>query len=415
MSAAAPGAAQLVDAASAGSVLVFGSLPPEGRDLDLLVRPAAEAAAAHALASAGFLHHGVEWIRFRPWPPEVVDLVPASAWGLPAAELDSLFAEALPVEPFSTLVRPAPHHALLVLARLAAGGGLSPGRRRRVEAALAESATAWDDAARRAGRWGASAKLEALRAAYEERGAPERGLARRGPRVLRRLRRPAVVALSGIDGSGKSTQSAAVVEALALLGHDAVVEWIPLGSNEWLDRLATPAKRLLARRGFQPPPRREGEPRSGKDRNPGTVLRQRNAAVNEAWASLVAVANGVAHRRQVLRHAARGRVVVFDRYVLDSAVRLRFLYGEPRRFRAQAFVVRLLSPRPVVAFFLALDPDDSLARKDDRWSPGDLASQARLYEEEWERHGAVRLDARRHPEDLAAEVAERVWRALRGA
>ena len=61
----------------------------------------------------------------------------------------------------------------------------------------------------------------------------------------------------------------------------------------------------------------------------------------------------------------------------------------------------------------ALDPEASLSRKDDRWSRDDLVTQARLYDEEWARQGAVRLEARRDPEDLAAEVAEAVWRALR--
>ena len=146
--------------------------------------------------------------------------------------------------------------------------------------------------------------------------------------------------------------------------------------------------------------------------NSGSDLRERNRAVNAAWATLVAVANGVAHARLAAGHAAAGRIVIFDRYVLDSVVRLRFLYGERSRYRLQRTLVRLLSPRPLASFFLDVSAETSLMRKDDRWAPDELATQVRLYREEHGRAGALRLDGTRAPEDLSAEIAQTVWRRL---
>jgi thymidylate kinase len=98
--------------------------------------------------------------------------------------------------------------------------------------------------------------------------------------------------------------------------------------------------------------------------------------------------------------------------VLDSFVRLRFLYGEQRRFRAQRALITLLSPRPKAAFLLDIDAEASLTRKDDKWSAEELATQVRLYREEHERAGVTRLDGRRDPDELAAEIAAQVWRRL---
>src|SRR5205807_2053238 len=98
--------AAIVDAAAPGRALVFGSLPGAGRDLDLLVRDDDVPALGAALAEAGFRRDGDEWVRFHDCTADAVDLVPASTWRLPSAELDSLFADSRPVDGYARLVRP---------------------------------------------------------------------------------------------------------------------------------------------------------------------------------------------------------------------------------------------------------------------------------------------------------------------
>jgi hypothetical protein len=130
-------AAGVVDDAAPHSVLVFGSLPGAGRDLDLLVRDEDLDALRSGLDREGFLSQGDEWVRFAAGTVEAVDLAPASTWRLPAAALDELFGAARPIEGFTRLVRPSPAHALLILARLTGLGVLPDKRRRRRDAALA--------------------------------------------------------------------------------------------------------------------------------------------------------------------------------------------------------------------------------------------------------------------------------------
>jgi len=108
----------------------------------------------------------------------------------------------------------------------------------------------------------------------------------------------------------------------------------------------------------------------------------------------------------------RQRIVIFDRYALDSAARLRFFYGVEEPFDLQNRIIDGLSPRPLCAFFLDVDPAASLTRKDDNWSLQQLEAQARLYREECSRHAATRMDAERPGEELAAAIAHAVWRRL---
>src|SRR5437868_2581021 len=122
--------ALLVDESALDRVLVLGSLPPAGRDLDLLVREPDREALAARLEAAGFVRRGRDLALFEDCTAYAVELIPAEGW-LPAAELDDLFAQALPVDGCRKLVRPAPHHALLILERL----GMNEKRRARAAAA----------------------------------------------------------------------------------------------------------------------------------------------------------------------------------------------------------------------------------------------------------------------------------------
>lgn len=383
----------LVDEAAGDRVLVFGSLPPDARDLDLLARPSEERAIAAGLAAEGFVSRGREWARFRDGSAIGVDLVAAAAWNLPEAELAALFDEARPIEGFQRLVRPAPHHALLILARL----GLSEKRRGRLEAVVAEDPKAWEWAEEAAPRWGLERALRRLRAG-------------RGPRRLRRRRR-VVVALSGLDGSGKSSQAAALKEALERLGHEAVVEWRPILANPSVGRLSDVARKALRRLRWVPGlSRLDRRAEAGESflAAPDTTARRGplRSVLTHAWVAYIALTNAYTHRRL----ARRGRVVIFDRYVLDSSVFMRYLWGGT--FRLERRLLRALSPEPLCAFLLDVRGEAAYARKQDQWSVDELSRQAELYRELHTALGVSRLDGERPKEELCAEIAEQVWRAL---
>jgi thymidylate kinase len=426
---------ELADAAATDRVLLFGSPPPAGRDVDLLARPSSEAAIAARLRDAGFLGRGERWARFDDCRTTAVELVPAAAWELPERELEALFADAAPVGDLERVVAPAPHHVLLIAARRFAHGRGTLGERRRarIEDALARDPAAWERAERHAAAWGAGTALRLLRHAYE-RGetagradlvravAEQRRAAGRPPAVAwleasraaaQRTRRPAVISLSGIDGAGKSFQARRLEAALDRLGIGAAVVWSPFGGGRATDVIGEPLKAVLRRLPFGPLARhRDGPAPRSVMSGPAAPRGRGSAVLHLLWTSFVVVLDAASQRSAALRHAARGQVVIFDRQALDSMVHMRVVYGEQRSLRVQQSLARAVAPRPRVAYLLEIRPETSLARKDDVWELEQLRAHARLYHEHHARLGVRRLDGERPPEELCAQIASEVWTAL---
>ena len=112
--------------------------------------------------------------------------------------------------------------------------------------------------------------------------------------------------------------------------------------------------------------------------------------------------------RAVAPHLWRGRVVICDRYTLDSKVHLRYAYGEERAFGFQAALIGHLSPRPDLAYLLDVSPETASTRKRD-YPLEENARRGNLYLEEAEGLGVRRLDGERPREEICAQLAREVW------
>jgi thymidylate kinase len=442
-------AAQLVDAAVRQRVLVLGPFPPEGRDLDLVTRRSTRHDVVAALEAGGFLPRGSrlspprrwveQWVKFGGGSAYAVDVHAAERWGVPAGEIDALFEDAEPIAGMANLVVCAPHHVLLLTARRLArrGGRLEGKRRARIERALAEAPHAWTAARQRAPRWGLTSALGLLEAAYET-GAPVPTRARaraQGEMVAagrlawrarwvtrhargRAKRRPVVVSLSGLDGAGKSSQATALRETLEKLGVNCVIEWMPLGHsprNPTLHRIRRTANRALAlarrlRRARSSA--HTGAAGPSAEPNPARTLRQQSELVTQAWATIVALMQAWQHRRAVRRHRGTGRIVIFDRYTLDSAAQLRFFYGDSHRFPFQKWLLRILSPKPQMLFLLDVRPETLMRRKELQYTLDEVRAQTRLYRQERRALCVRRLDGERPRTELSDEIASAVWRGV---
>lgn len=402
-------AAAVVDAAAPGPVLVVGSLPPDGRDLDVVVCSEAAAAIASRLEADGFVRGRDGWARFADCCADAVELIAAAEWPEP----DGLLERSLAVEGYTHLRRPSPADVVLIQALLVKRSRSMPAKRRaRALAAAAEDPGAWDAARARAHAWGVSQALALLERCCRENRPPTRNELVSEVAWRPRVRRGHVLALSGLDGAGKSTQSAQLAEALEALGFDVVVVWSPLGGSPVLDAVGKPVKRVLRRLRFGPFRTLAEQAASGSVMAHPTRIGSRPSHVRAAWSTFVAVVNAAGQRRDAVRHMARGRVVVLDRQALDTIVRLRFLYGDSAWLRLQRTLILLLAPRPLRSWFLDIRPETSLARKDDIWSVEQLARHRELYLEELPQLGVRRLDGERARETLCAEIQLEAWRAL---
>jgi thymidylate kinase len=427
--------ARLVDVAAVDRVLVHGSPPGEGRDLDLLVRPVSEAAISEALQVAGFLAGGHRLVRFRQGTCEQVELYPASWWDLPPEELTAVFDEAVPLPGYAHLVRPSPVHTLLILGRrvVEGVGYLDEKRRRYVEWAVGQDPKVWDHAAARADAWNGLRSIELLERLVGHGFVPLPVRARiiddrlratgRSPldahvetarQLIPRRRLPVVVSLSGLDGSGKSTQARMLVDAFNRIGVESAIEWAKLGEDRRLWSVRRVGVRLFdigRRTSVRRPP---VEVRSeGADTTEGVAIS--GSSTSTAWAAVVLASNVWTYRRQVRRYTGRVTFLVYDRYVLDSAVHLRWRYRVDGR-AAEVLTAALvrLSPRPIRAFYLQMPPDAAQRRKME--DPLDvLRQQAEHYQEALATTAGsevVALDGTRPAEELATTIAEEVWSAL---
>lgn len=415
-------AASLVDASLQQPAVVFGSLPPQGRDLDLLVDPAAAGGLCDTLVAQGWVRSGRTLAWFADGTAYATDVVPVDDWDRDGRIASAVFEQSLPIEGFRMLRAPAAHHQVLILARRRAGG-MTVTDARRARLRTHESAV-WDLAATEAASWGLTSALSELAAELAATGAADAP----HPRLPGGFARPRVIALSGLDGAGKSTQAELLKDALTALGFDARVEWTKVRRDPLLDKIGSALRRVLgggigagtdARAVVVPAPPVDpsGEVRNYPDGPPPPPdslgsLRRRSPALTWLWVLVVAMSNGLHHRRTVGGHGRA--VVICDRYVLDTRAHLRYIYGPDRRFRLAGHLVALLSPTPAAAFLLDVTPEDARARKAEQYTTADLARLRQLYREESSRARSIVLSAGRGADELAAEIARLAWLSLAG-
>lgn len=219
-------------------------------------------------------------------------------------------------------------------------------------------------------------------------------MARRERATVRQM----LIAISGIDGAGKSTQLAMLSRYLDDFGRVHVTLWHRPGYSQGLHRL----KQLV--RGAAPgalPGPGEGSARSRAFNRPG---------VSEAWLALAVADMGAQYAIKVRAHLAAGRMVLCDRYLDDGLMdlALRFPRYEAAIGRAGA-VARRLCPRPAASFLLMLPWEESVRRLCDKEEPFPYSLEVgrQRYEryEQLARSGAFTvIDARPSPAEVHAAI-----------
>lgn len=227
-----------------------------------------------------------------------------------------------------------------------------------------------------------------------------------------------VVAISGLDGAGKTTQGEALVAALQAAGVPAVMQWHRISANRSLLWLTAPLRltvRLLMRlRSGKPVPTMDpDDPFFVAPEHQATrQLRERLPLLSSAWVTVVAVLHALSVRRDTVRETRRGRLVVRDRYLLDALVHLEDKYAGVHGVRLQARLIRALTPRPIAAFYLDVSADEAWRRKPEEFSRDELDRQRQGY---LKMAGNLRvrvLDGERPAGELSDVIAQEVLAAL---
>lgn len=403
-----------------------------GSDVDLVVLPAAEARLAAALTAAGLRPAlsdpgHVMW----SYPDErdvAIDVLPAAAWPAYYPTLDGLRERASAAN--GGLPVASPEDQLLIVAAEAVGGRPLEKVLRRARRLLAAPATherlevlaaaegmealaalvADPDRLERSGRRGRlpypRAVLAALRSRAARAALRERIGARLGAR--RRPKRAGVlVTLSGMDGAGKSTFTAAVREHLEAKGLPARDEIVRIGRRgDTLDRIAVPIKRILRREGSTADPVAAGdEAAKASGLAPDEAPRR---GIGWVWTVIVATENAIACRRVARRR--RETNIVTDRWLTDHLVDFELRYG---RHPLGSRILRTGVPRADLAVLLEIDAATSAARKPGDQAPSVTARMEERYSAVASELGLIRVDGRAPREEVEAAVLSLVDSLIR--
>ena len=170
--------------------------------------------------------------------------------------------------------------------------------------------------------------------------------------------RGSLITFGGLDGAGKSTQIALLTDYLVKSGRKPVYIWTRGGYTAGLQGLKTLSRRFLQRK----------LPPSGNSP-------QRSQAfskwwVRRLWLSLALLDLLWVYGVQIRWHRYRGRLVLCDRYLWDTAIDFRLNF--PQEKLDHYWLWRLLeriSPQPDASFLMLLSVEESRRRSEMKGEP----------------------------------------------
>lgn len=219
-----------------------------------------------------------------------------------------------------------------------------------------------------------------------------------------------LICLTGIDGSGKSTQAEKLVMRLRMAGYPARYVWAGRKSS------------------FTAPFVRLGKSHMHAPQRPSTASVEMNAPYRSymrdmkhlferrlaraAWQRLTLAEHVLQIWKRASIPLARGEIVVCDRYLYDTLVSQAVLFGvtlDQFMVEPNDLVLRLV-PRPAVGFWLDVPSDIALSRKADIYDREHLEARQPLYAYLSQKLSLHTLDA-----TLEADVlANTIWLQVHG-
>ena len=219
-----------------------------------------------------------------------------------------------------------------------------------------------------------------------------------------------IIAFSGSDGAGKSTQIEKLIEGLIAEGRRPLYLWSRGGYTPMMVAAKRVILRLLGRRGGQ-----TLDPTVSEDYLTKRSVAIKRPVVARLWLVASILDMALLYGCYVRFQSMLGRAVVCDRYIIDT--KIDFERNFDARFNPNGFfwrVLRWFSPQPDVHFVLTVPVDISLQRSAQKNEPFpdtpatlDFRLQRYRSDDVLGRSNVVSLDGTKNIEEIAGEI-ERV-------
>lgn len=211
-----------------------------------------------------------------------------------------------------------------------------------------------------------------------------------------------LIALSGVDGAGKTSYAHALLEALRNCGLEAHYVWTRVGSQRGFQSLA---KRLM--RKSIPPANTVGR-QSVSDRFQTTRALLSHGWRYNAWKTVNMVDLCLFYNLTLRLNLLRRQIVVCDRYIPDIFVDLH-LYRGGRPGQVWLKLLNWFLPRPGVNILLNVPEELAHQRSSDPECSDSLRAQAQLYSQTQEYLKLTVVDnGNREFRDVCNELVSRI-------
>lgn len=199
-----------------------------------------------------------------------------------------------------------------------------------------------------------------------------------------------LVAFSGVDGCGKTTQAKALQTAFETCHIRTHYIWSRGGSATWL--------RFFTRWGSKTQTTQVGGLSSTEDKVRLRQQRFRSPWLRWGWTWLTTVELLLLYSRHIVLPLLFGWVVICDRYFYDTLADWAAYFGEAEiEKRWASKILRWFSPRPRMAYWLDVSPGVARSRSSDKVPEDFLAAQHASYQRLAQLYGLRKLEEVHRP------------------
>ncbi|MBU8923149.1 MAG: hypothetical protein KOO63_15125 [Bacteroidales bacterium] len=218
---------------------------------------------------------------------------------------------------------------------------------------------------------------------------------------------PGILTLSGLDGTGKSSQAEKLLNRLSSEGIKAGAIW-----NRWKPCLSLPLVKLARRSLSQV---KEARTADYANFTEAKKEKMKSPARKKIWQTMVWSEYSFQVRFRLLTHGWPFRGMICDRYVYDTLVDMAVNFSVSPTELESLCVNPLLDlfPVPTQAILIDIDPETGARRKDDGTPVDYLSDRRQLYLEMARITGAIIIDGMKTIEEISEEIWDRTgaWRS----